>query len=349
MSPAEPAPRPCLATCAALATNLSRRGLDGFGVRLPGALAAVALAALLVLPSALAQAPSPAPSVSIEIAEPEGTVTVEQARTFKATVRNNGQSTPLDAQNMGDVNIILGGVPEGWTASANPANFELAPGASREVDIQVSVAAGASAKAADITVTAEMFSPLRGLDPILGNIPGATQRSTDNASLALTVEESFTRDVLEALGPWIYAVLLLLVAAVVVAVGLTVAARRTLVRLASDTRELAVAPGGKVAFAFRAEGLARDPDTVLLQVSAVQEGWAAFLPVPELTLEPGQAQDLQLIVIAPRDALQGTRQGVLVTATSAKAPKGAATLEFVAVVEGLAETPATPSPRRRKE
>ena len=307
------------------------------------------LLALLALPLAGAQAPSPSPSVDIEVAEPEGTVTVEQARSFTATVRNNGQSTPLDAQNMGDVNILLSGVPEGWTASANPANFELAPGATMEVEIQVSVATDAAASSAEITVTAEMYSPLRGLDPVLGNVPGATQRSEDSASLTLTVEESLTRDVLEALGPWIYAVLLLLVAAVVVAIGLTVASRRTLVRLASDTRELAVAPGGKVAFPFRAEGLAREPDTVILQVSAVQEGWAAFLPVPELTLEPAQPQELQLIVIAPRDALQGTRQGILVTATSGKAPKGAATLEFVAVVEGLAEAPVASAQRRRKE
>lgn len=318
-------------------------------MRLSRVLAAAVLVLGLTTPLALvaAQAPSASPSVSVEAAQPEGTVTVEKTRSFTVVVRNTSQSTPLDAQNRGDVNIILGGVPEGWTVSANPANFEVAPGDAVDVEIQVSVATDASAQSADITVTAEMYSPLRGLDPLLGNVPGATQRSTDNATLSLTVDESLTRDVLEALGPWIYAVLLLLVAAVVVAVGITVAARRTLVRLASDTREMTVAPGGKVAFPFRAEGLAREADTVLLQVSAVQEGWAAFLPVPELTLEPGQAQELQLIVIAPRDALQGTRQGVLVSATSAKAPKGAATVEFVAVVEGLEET-AEPAPRRRK-
>lgn len=308
---------------------------------------AAALAMLPLLPAATGQAPSASPQVSVEMPQSEGTVTVEETRTFTLTVRNEGESTPLDDQNRGDVNILLSGVPAGWTVSANPANFEVAPGDAVEVEIQVSVATGATARGADIGITAEMYSPLRGLDPILGQIPGATQRSEDNATLRLTVEESFTRDVLETLGPWIYAVLLLLVAAVVVAVGLTVASRRSLVRLSSDTRELTVAPGGKVAFPFRAEGLAREPDSVIMQVSAVQEGWAAFLPVPELALEPGQAQELQLIAIAPRDALQGTRQGILVSATSAKAPKGAATLEFVAVVEGLVE--AAPSQRRRKE
>ena len=102
--------------------------------------------------------------------------------------------------------------------------------------------------------------------------------------LHLKLDNSATRNVIEAVGPWIYLILLLLVAAVLVAVGLSVAARRTLVRLVSDARELPVPPGGRVSFPFRAEGLAREQDTLLLQVSAVQEGWAAFLPVPELVL-----------------------------------------------------------------
>src|SRR5205085_3227818 len=137
-------------------------------------------------------------------------------------------------------------------------------------------------------ISADIYSPLKGLDPLLGSVPGATQKATDSATIHLKVENSATRNVIEAVGPWIYAILLLLVAAVLVAIAITVSSRRTLVRLASETRELAVAPGGRVAFPFRAEGLAREPDTVLLQVSAVQEGWAAFLPVPELVLDPGQ-------------------------------------------------------------
>jgi uncharacterized membrane protein len=309
----------------------------------------VALLALLAASSALAQAPpSLSPSVTIQGAETEGTVTVEEERLFSFTVTNTGlaSGTPLDEQNDGDVTVTVTGLPAGWTASANPGSFRLAPGASQEVQVQVQVAASAKDREAQLTIAVEMLSPLGRLDPVLGQIPGATQRSNASATLDLTVQESFTRNVLEAVGPWIYAIVLLLVAASVVAIGLVVAARRSLVRLATDRSELPLPPGGKVAFAFQAETKARDPDNVLLRVSAVPEGWAAFLPVPELTLAPGVAQELSLVVIAPRDAAQGTRQAILVKATSSKAPKGAATLELTAVVEGVEELPS--APRRRK-
>lgn len=306
------------------------------------ALAAVGFLALLAALAgpAAGQAPSASPSVTVTAAEDEGTVTVERTSSFTVTVRNTSPESPLDEQNKGDVAITVSGVPEGWTATALPANFELAPGDSLDVEIQVAVSTEATAGSAELTVTAEMYSPLRGLDPVLGGVPGATQRSTGEATLRLTLDDSVTRDVLEAIGPWIYAVLLLLVVAVLVAVGISVAARRTLVRLSAEAREQPVPPGGKAVFPFRAEGLGKEADSVLLQVSAVQEGWAAFLPVPELMLEPGRSQEMSLVVLAPREALQGTRQAILVTATSAKAPKGMATLEFVAVVEGPEELPA---------
>ena len=91
-------------------------------------------------------------------------------------------------------------------------------------------------------------------------------------------------------------------------------------------------PGGRVVFPFKVEGLARHEDSALLQVSAVQEGWAAFLPVPEVRLAPGQVQEMTLVVIAPKAAADGARQAVLISGTSAKAPRGAANLEFIATV-----------------
>ncbi len=319
-------------------------------MRTPARLLALGLV-LLVLGTAMAQAPSASPSVSIE-GPTEGKASIQAARTFTFTVKNNGQSTPLDQQNQGTVTIAVGGVPEGWTASANPPAFKLAPGASATVELQVSVAPEAEAKSADVTVTATMVSPLGGLDPILGQVPGGTQTSQAQVSIHLTSSDTVTRDLLEAVGPWIYLILLLLIAAVIVAVAITIASRRSVVRLSSDSRDLPVAAGSRVAFPFRAEGLAKDQDTVLLQVSAVQEGWAAFLPVPELVLDPGQTQELSLIVIAPKDATPGSRQVVLVTAASAKAPKGASHLEFVATVEGAvagASRAPVEAPRRRKE
>ena len=288
---------------------------------------------LLMAGTALAQAPSASPTVSIEGPE-DGRVSIAEQRTFSFTVRNDGQSTPLDAQNQGTVTITVTGVPAGWTASANPPSFKLSPGASATVELQVGVSAEAEAQTADVTVTATMVSPLGGLDPVLGQVPGGTQTATASASIHFSTSDTVTRDLLEAVGPWIYLILLLLIAAVIVAVAITIASRRSVVRLSSDQRELPVQAGSRVAFPFRAEGLAKDQDTVLLQVSAVQDGWAAFLPVPELVLDPGQTQELSLIVIAPKEATPGTRQVVLVTASSAKAPKGASHVEFVAVVDG---------------
>jgi hypothetical protein len=317
-------------------------------VRVPAGLASALVVALCLLaPVAQAQAPSPAPAVDISGETETGTVSVEQARAFTFTVRNDGQGIPgAEDQSRADVTVSVEGVPAGWTVGVDPSAFELAPGASQAVRVQVQVAPDADAREARLTVKAVLVSPLETLEPLLGQVPGASQTATDSAPLALTVQNSLTRNVVETLGPWIYAILLLLVAAVVVAIVVSVSSRRALVRLSADRREGSVAPGGKVAFDFRVEGLARQTDNVILQVSAVPDGWAAFLPVPELTVEPGQGQDVTLVVIAPHTAEQGSRQAVLVTATSAKSPKGAANLEFVAVVEGLEDLPT--APRRAK-
>lgn len=284
--------------------------------------------------------------MSVAFAADAGTVSVDAPATFRLTVRNEGQAAPAGNEGTAsDVVLTVTGLPEGWTASLTPSSFELQNGQSRDVDLQVSVSAAAASRTADVVVNAELTSPLEGLEPILGQ-GGQSQRATASDTIHLTRDDSVTRQVLETLGPWIYAVLLLLVASVLVAVGIYLSSRRALVRMSSDTRELTVPPGGRVAFPFRVEGLARHEDSALLQVSAVQEGWAAFLPVPELQLQPGEVRDLTLVVIAPKGASEGQRQAVLVSATSAKAPKGAANLEFIATVHGGTAPP--PATRRAK-
>lgn len=297
--------------------------------------AVVALAVLAVAVLGAAQQPSAAASVSVTIAGEVVKPSIDRPGSFHATVKNTGQTSPLDAQNQANVDVHVTGMPDGWTAVATPSSFKLAPNQQQDVTVTVSVSGNAQAKAADLTVTADLATQLDSLDPVLNpGGSGATQHASGSASIHLARDDSVTRNVLETLGPWIYAVLLLLVAAVFVAVAISLAARRSLVRLSTDTRELAVPPGGRAVFPFKVEGLAKQEDSVLLQVSAVQEGWAAFLPVPELVLDPGQVQELTLVVIAPKNSSEGSRQAVLVSATSAKAPKGAANLEFVATVHG---------------
>lgn len=312
---------------------------------------ALALAVLAASPPGQAQQPSLSPSVSLTVDAAEGTVSVDDAASFTVTVTNTGQTTgtPLDEQNSGDVTLTVTGVPAGWTASLQPTSFRLAPGQSGTSTLQVSVAPEADGDAAQLVLTATIRSAFDRLDPVLGLIPGGTQTGSATADVQVTRDDSVTRNVLEAIGPWIYGILLVMVAALLVAVAISVSSRRSLVRLSANTRELTVAAGGRVAFPFSAEGLAKETDTVLLQVSAVQTGWAAFLPVPELQLEPGAVQELTLVVIAPHDADQGARQAVLVTATTAKAPKGSASLEFVAIVEGLTPREKTAEPAAAKK
>jgi hypothetical protein len=311
-------------------------------VRVAAGPAAALAILLLALQGAQAQA---SPGVEITGASDHGSVAVDHPGSFTFTVRNTSPPAPQQGSNgAARVVVRVDGVPaDGWTVSVSPNDFRLDAGAGQQVTVQVAVSPEASARDAAMTVVADLYSALEGLDPVTGSV--APQHASDSAPLAVKVDNSLTRDVLETLGPWVYVLVVLLVLAVLVAVAIHVSARRSLVRLASDTRERPVAPGGKAAFPFRVEGLARDTDTVLLQVSAVQEGWAAFLPVPELVLEPGQSQELSLVVIAPRGAAQGTRQAVLVTATSAKAPKGAANLEFVAVVQGPEDLQAERRPK----
>lgn len=314
-------------------------------MRLLAALLGLSLLAL----TASAQAPaSPfAPAVGINIVDDEGVVSIDGAAEFDVTVTNQGTAFPVGNEaSAADVALKVTGAPEGWTATISPSSFSLQNGQSRtDIRLRVSVSADATERTAQLTVTAELDSPLEGLDPITGPT-GNSQRATATDTVEVTWKDSITRDVLETLGPWIYAVLLLLVAAVLVAIGLTVATRRSLVQLSSTMRELTVPAGGRAVFSLQAEGLGKQANNVLLQVSTVPEGWAAFLPTPELTLQPGETKDLTLVVIAAKQAAIGTRQAVLVSATTAKAPKASANLEFVAIV-GPAE--AKPKGKRPSE
>jgi hypothetical protein len=323
---------------------------DWLGVRLARILALALLLIGLSAASVVAQAPTPAPSISVAFETDSGTVSLDKPGEFKAKVTNTGQVSPppFNEQNAGDVVIDITGAPQGWTVSVVPAHFKLAPGASQDVIVMVAIAADSAQKSVEITIQATMRTPFEGLEPIVGNIPGGTQTATASDVLSVTRSDSLTRGVLEAIGPWIYLVLLLMVGAVLVAVGLTVAARRALVRLSSQVHELPVAPGNRVTFPIHIESLAKETDNVLLRVSTVSDGWAAFLPVPELTLESGAAQDMTLVVIAPSDAVPGTKQPILVTATSAKAPRGEAALEFIAVVEEGEPPAAVKAPKRKK-
>jgi hypothetical protein len=78
----------------------------------------------------------------------------------------------------------------------------------------------------------------------------------------------------------------------------------------------------------------------------VPEGWATFLPTPQLDLAAGHQEEVPVVVIAPKDAAEGTRQSFTVQATSAQAPRRPAAVvleaEVVAPRKGKAAKEAAP-------
>ena len=296
------------------------------------------LLVLVVLASAaVAQLPAPpsaAPSVSVSASPMEVSVSVEQPTVVTVSVENTSPATgsPLDQPR--GVIVEATGAPEGWTVSVEPATFQLAPGENGTAELRIAVSTEASAKSATVTVTAKIF-PL-GVNVIPGVGPAADPEATDSVEVAAQREDPLTRDILENVGPWIYVLFLALLAAVLVTVRLVLVNRRVAVALRSEGSQVSVPRGGRASVAIHVENLTKQEDTVVFQVSTVGTGWAAFLPVPELQLPAEADEEVLLTVIASKELSAGTTQSILVSATSAQAPRRPATLAFDAVVEGAA-------------
>src|SRR5688572_9876342 len=78
------------------------------------------------------------PAVDISGSSEGGTVSVDEPATFTFTVRNDSEGVPgAEDQSKADVAVTVEGVPEGWTVSAIPSSFELAPDGTQEVKVQV--------------------------------------------------------------------------------------------------------------------------------------------------------------------------------------------------------------------
>ena len=291
---------------------------------------ALLLALLLLAGPVLAQSPSPGAAVSVTAAAESGVVSVEGPTVFSFTVRNEGSASgsPADANNTADVVVALKGAPVGWTFAVEPSAFRLAPQKEATVEVSVSVAIGSQITEATISLEATLSTPINRLDPILGNIPGAAQTATASASMVLQRDDSVTRGVLEALGPWIYVLMIAFVAAVSVVGYQYSVGRRVTVALLTTEKEASLRPGGRVALPMEVRNIGRADDTVVFQVSPLGDGWAAFLPVAELDLPRARSEKLHLVVIAPESAQPGERQSVAVMAASAQGPKNPASITF---------------------
>ena len=296
----------------------------------------------LALPWAGAQVPplpteppgTPGPGaagVEVKAASQSLEVSIDTAGTTQVTVTNTGSPTGVDAFDRARlVTLAVADPPAGWNARLSQTEFHLKPGESGRAQLTVTVVAAAEAKEAGVTVNAKMFALGVSSVPVAG--PQADPESTAATVVQAKRTDSVTREVLETVGPYIWVVLLGLVAAVVLALSILASNRRVAVRLSSPEAEQSITAGGRAAFPLRVHNITRQPDTVFLRAAPLPEGWAAYLPTPQLDLEAGQQEEVSVVVISPKEAGEGAEQSVDVTATSSIAPRRPATMRFEAKV-----------------
>jgi hypothetical protein len=315
----------------------------------------LALALLLALPHlAVAQVPptpqAPLPgaaSVDVKAAQATVTVSLDQATQVTITVTNTEMGTgnsQVDQPRFFAVTVA--GMPDGWTASLSPPTFQLKPQESRQATLQVSVSGAAVDKQVRLTVTAKAYA--RGVNAVPVAGPTADPEALANTDVVAARADNPQRVLLETVGPYVWILLLALVAALVIILSLVAANRRVAVRLSAAEPQRTVAPGARAVFPVLVHNITRRDDTVVLRVANVPEGWATFLPTPQLDLEAGHQEEVPVVVIAPKEAAEGTRQPFTVQATSAQAPRRPATValeaEVVAPRKGKAKEPAPESP-----
>ncbi|HEX2066019.1 MAG TPA: NEW3 domain-containing protein [Candidatus Thermoplasmatota archaeon] len=286
-----------------------------------------ALALLMLAGLGAAQAPSvPLPgaaSVDVRASTDILRVGLDAPAAATVTVANTERSTgnaQLDQPRL--IALSVAGVPKGWTASLSPASLRLRPGESQQATLQLSVSADAQGREAKLTVTARAYA--RGVDAVPVAGPLADPEAVAAASVDAVRSDTPERVLLETVGPYVWLLLLALVAAAVVILSLLGANRRVAVRLSVAEPQRTVAPGARAVFPVLVRNLTRRADTVTLRVAGASPGWGAFLPTPQLDLEGSRQEEVPVVVIAPRDAAEGTRQPFTVQATSTQARRPAA-------------------------
>lgn len=301
------------------------------------------LLALLVLSAVVhAQVPQPEPSgVSVRPAHVDVEASVEGPTEFEVRVEHTGGSgLPVPGAQERRFRVAAVDVPEGWVAHADPADFALGPGESQSVVVVVQVAAQAP-RSADFEIVAQLVP--QGVQDVPGVGPLADPESEARTTVSAVREESFTRDLLERIGPGVYVLLLAVLAALVLVGAVLVQRRRGAVHLDAPQPQVVLGPGGRGSVRLLVENSGRQDDSMVFHVSDVDPGWAAFLPVPELRVRADHAEELQLVVIAPADAPPGARQSVQVQATASRQAGRPASVTVEAVVGPMSGGDASPS------
>lgn len=246
---------------------------------------------------------------------------------FVFTVRNSSTSPTGGSHS---VTITTTPAPAGWRYGREPESpLTIAQGGSQQVTLSVCpVTDQVREGAAAVTVTATLENGLDGsLDPTGTTVPPNPQQS-------VTVQSSFEE--VGVLGIEVPNGALYLLAAVLAAlVAVILLSRRRIrhgVTLICPEAEKRVHPGRGTSFPIRIRNEGGERDVVHLRVDPLPPGWESFIPVTDLSLDPGEEQTVWLSVRSPRDAQGGGSAPVRITASSRSAPNEQAILEARAVV-----------------
>lgn len=228
-----------------------------------------------------------------------------EGRAYQFTATNEGTLA-------GDVEVVLEGVTEGWTATVTPTAFDaLQPGASGNAEVLVAAPAAGGAGQAQVTLTATLrcATPAGQLP-----VPGAPQEDRDSQVLTPTLAAA-TGGAAPARPGLDGSALLLLAGLAVVALGGAGAAyalrpRRLVVRAEAPRR--AMPPGGGASFPVLLENRGAQDVQATVRVLGLPAGWKVLAPPAEVALRPGAAQTLQVLVRSPPDARPGDSADVQV-------------------------------------
>lgn len=274
------------------------------------------LVLLLLVPIAGAQVPSPY-TLTVTADTADATVSVEEPATVRFTVEFSSQN-PLDGQLARTIQVIATG-PDGWTVAVSESVLSMTSGSSQTVDVVVSVSTATEEGVGSINLQARL-APF-GLNAIPAVGPILDPDAVADASTDVDHTESITRKTLETVGPWIWFILLAILFLIAAIIKFILDARREYVRLEIDAVDVTVGAGKSMAIPVRVTNTGPSEDTIVFHIAAVDKGWAASLPVPELDLDSGKTEELQLIVSVPKDAKSGGRHAIGIGAHSAAAPR----------------------------
>jgi len=298
------------------------------------ALLLAAMAASLLTPPGASQVPLPACTFQTSVLPP----TLEH-QPGEALHYNFTASAPQTSLG-GTVTVTVQQATEGWTATVEPSSFNVAAGGQ---------------ETADVLVTAPLSGPRQAQVALQASMQcaGGAFATTQSQTLTPTLAAASTPPTggSPAAGGdvalWAVGIVLLLI--LVVAALLLTRRRSAPLQLTTPSARREVAAGGGASFTLEALNRGQEVVVAVLEVSDPQgtgaESWSVIPPPSELTLEPGAARSLQVLLRSPLGAQPGDKAHV---DASLWAPAGgkAVRVRLEAVVQGSIAT-GVPGPRPR--